>query len=322
MNTFNRDEIAKTLALKKADRDGDRVDTITHFNSDRFFNLVGTDPGDYKVAAGISSLAAGDSSDGLVRISNATTQGVQDGAFVSSPQAFVNRSHSGYFGIVNSEEGYQNLTRFLFGDLRADGFLAIDELSLPPEVQAELDAAKTVHASYLFEVAVSIRGKTWQLHRRTVYDGSAIFRKFDDMFPKRGQKRVFDATQSPLLFNVFLDQDQRVDMLRPSVAFAVDLCVRVPDYQVDNFLFLKNHFEGGYLFRDMLTVEATPPSPNNDNQWLVQYQFASKRGEPMQTCKMTDQSDSRLTFEIPVIQPNPPGIKARLRVVARPWNDW
>jgi hypothetical protein len=32
--------------------------------------------------------------------------------------AYVYRSHSGYYGIVNSEEGYQNLTRFLFGDVR------------------------------------------------------------------------------------------------------------------------------------------------------------------------------------------------------------
>ena len=31
--------------------------------------------------------------------------------------AFVHRSHSGRYGIVNSEEGYQNLRRFLLGDL-------------------------------------------------------------------------------------------------------------------------------------------------------------------------------------------------------------
>ena len=46
--------------------------------------------------------------------------------------AYVYRSHSGYYGIVNSEEGYQNLTRFLFGDVRIDGSLEVRDITLPP----------------------------------------------------------------------------------------------------------------------------------------------------------------------------------------------
>jgi len=93
-----------------------------------------------------------------VRIENATTHGPgPDGKDVSSPRAFVNRSHSGNYGIVNSEEGYQNLTRFLFGALRVDGILDIDDITLPMEVQKEFMAGKKVRASYQFEVAVSVR---------------------------------------------------------------------------------------------------------------------------------------------------------------------
>ena len=99
------------------------VDVITNFDSGRVFNLVGTNPGDYKAAAGLSSIAVGDASDGLVRIKNATTRGRHAKGFTHSPQAFVHRSHSGFFGIVNSEEGYQNLFDFSFGDVRADGRL-------------------------------------------------------------------------------------------------------------------------------------------------------------------------------------------------------
>jgi hypothetical protein len=318
MNTFNRDEIAKLLALKKQDRDGENADTVTLFDPARIFNLVGTNPGDYKAAAGLSSFAVGDASDGLVRISNATTRGWEGDKLVSSPQAFVNRSHSGYFGIVNSEEGYQNLVRFLFGDVRADGHLEIDELTLPPEVQKAHDEGKEVRASYLFEVVVSIRGKQWQLHRRTANEHSAIFRMFDDLFPKRRGQRKPDRSESPGLFNVFLDMGQ--SQTGKSLAFAVDLCVRVPEYEVDGFLFLKNHFEGGYLFRDMILVEATPPATEK-SAWKIEYRFASQTGQAANTAPIVAEDDDSLTFEIPVEQPKPPGIKARLRVVTGFWNN-
>ena len=324
MNTFNRDEIARVLGLTKQQRDGDNVDIITNFDASRVFNLVGTNPGDYKSAGGLSSFAVGDASDGLVRIKNATTRGREGREILPSPQAFVNRSHSGYFGIVNSEEGYQNLTRFLFGDVRADGYLEIDELTLPPAVQKEYDAGKKVRASYLFEVSVSIRGKTWQLHRRAANENSAIFRKFDDLFSKwDSKKKVWlpDRTSSPMLFNVFLDMGQ--SQTGKTLAFAADLCVRVPEYEVNGVLFFKNHFEGGYLFRDMVMLEATPPATETaaPTDWKIEYRFASKPGQTRLATIVADDDDV-LTFDIPVEQPNPPGIKARLRVETRFWNDW
>lgn len=319
INTFNREEMARYLGLKKQDRDGDAVNIVTNFDPDRIFNLVGTNPGDYKVAAGLSSVGAGETSDGLVRIANATTRGWEDGVLKSSPNAFVHRSHSGYFGIVNSEEGYQNLIRFLYGDVRADGYLDIDELTLPPDVQKEYEAGKQVRASYLFEITVSIRGKQWQLHRRTANENSAIFQPFDDLFPKSSSKkkeRVPDRTKSPLLFNVFLDRNQ--SQTGKTLAFAVDLCVRVPEYEVDGFLFLKNHFEGSYLFRDLITLEATPPASDAD-EWKIDYVFASRRGQPAQQATVVE-TDDELVFEIPIEQPQPPGIKAKLRVVTTFWN--
>jgi hypothetical protein len=321
INTFNREEIAKLLALKKTDRVGDAVDVLTQFEAERAFNLVGTNPGDYKAAAGAASLAVGDASDGLVRIGNATTRAWKGDQLVASPQAFVHRSHSGYYGIVNSEEGYQNLVRFLFGDVRADGWLDIDELTLPPEVQREHDKGKEVRASYIFEVVVSVRGKQWQLHRRTASENSAIFRKFDDLFPvdKKTRKRAPNREASPMLFNVFLDMKQRVDPTRNSLAFSADICVRVPEYTIDGFLFLKNHFEGGYLFRDLLTIEATPPATAND-AWKIEYRFANQGNEPKQA-EIVDTEDM-LSFEVPIEQLKRPGIKATLRVETRFWNTW
>lgn len=70
----------------------------------KVFCVVGTDSKDY---GAIPSLAVGPKSDGLVRIENAYVKGAH--------RAFIYRSHSGRYGEVNSEEGYQNLRRFLFG---------------------------------------------------------------------------------------------------------------------------------------------------------------------------------------------------------------
>ncbi|MBA2417139.1 MAG: hypothetical protein H0V64_14890 [Geodermatophilaceae bacterium] len=80
------------------------------FPADRLFCLVGTNPADYVAARGLSSRVVGARSDGLVQIDNAYVMGAH--------RAIVHRSHSGRYGIVNSEEGYQNLRRFLFGSLQ------------------------------------------------------------------------------------------------------------------------------------------------------------------------------------------------------------
>lgn len=80
------------------------------FDVRRVFCLVGTNATDY----GLVEKAVGPRSDGLVHIDNAYVR--------QAHRAFVHRSHSGRYGLVNSEEGYQNLRRFLFGtyEVRAD----------------------------------------------------------------------------------------------------------------------------------------------------------------------------------------------------------
>ena len=203
-NNFNRKRMAGYLGLPE----GDDVSIVKNFPPDRIFNLVGTNPRDYTAAHGLSAWGAGDASDGLVCIENATTHGPgPNGKDISSPRAFVHRSHSGHYGIVNSEEGYQNLTRFLFGELRLDGILDIDDISLPIELQKELKAGKKIKASYQFEIAVSVRGCQWQMTRREVRENSASFRTYEELFPGAEEtKRSPDRTKSPHLFSVFLDQ--------------------------------------------------------------------------------------------------------------------
>jgi hypothetical protein len=126
-----------------------------------------------------------------------------------------------------------------------------------------------------------------------------------------------------MLFNVFLDmgQSQTKNSDRPTLAFAADICVRATEYEVDGRLFFKNHYEGGYLFRDMVTLEAAPPTLANPT-WTIKYQFASQSGKEPLSVEELKEGEGVLAFDIPIEQPNPPGIKARLHVETRFWNDW
>lgn len=322
VNNFNREKMAEYLDVPK----GDDVSLVTNFPPERIFNLIGTNPRDYAVAGGISAWAVGDASDGLVRIENATTHGPSTvGNDVNSPRAFVNRSHSGYYGIVNSEEGYQNLTRFLFGTLRVDGILDIDDITLPLEVQKEFDKGKTVRASYQFEVAASVRGCQWQVTRREVRENSAIFRSYNDLFPGQdGTQRLPDRSKSPHLFSIFLDPNKSVKTSK-SVSFAFDLKVLVPDYEVDGVIFLKRHYEGGFIFRELILVEAFPDAQALDG-WRIKYGFQDiNPGKPGvdAVTRLLDSgvaSTPGLAFDIPIEQKIRPGLRGKLRIETRLWS--
>jgi pimeloyl-ACP methyl ester carboxylesterase len=104
--------------VRKGSKDWDPRIMVGSFPPQRVLSIVGTNARDYEVAHGLSSLAVGEQSDGLVAIANAYVK--------TSPRAYVHRAHSGRYGLVNSEEAYQNLKRFLFGTLRVE--IAFEEL--------------------------------------------------------------------------------------------------------------------------------------------------------------------------------------------------
>lgn len=319
---FNRNRMAQYLALPAQ---ADDVSEVKNFPPERVFNLVGTNPADYLVLRGLSSWAVGEESDGLVCIKNATTYGVDSstGKKINSPRAFAHRSHSGHYGIVNSEEGYQNLTRFLFGSVRVDGILDVRDVVLPEEIQEHYDRGDAVRASYRFEIIATVRGSQWQLHRRTVRENSAIQRLYDELFPKgadgsRGAQQEF----SPHLFSVFLDPRKSMNEETKSVAFAFDLSVLVPDYQVDGVLWLNKHYEGGYLYRELILVEATPNGQEADD-WRLTYGYQSETPNvAAQQASAGQLDDGGLTFSIPINSPSGhrPGISAVLRIELRKWN--
>jgi hypothetical protein len=113
-----------------------RVPYFSALPAERFLSLVGTNPGDYEAALGWSSRAVGVKSDGLVQIRNAYVKG--------SNRAYIHRSHSGRYGLVNSEEGYQNLQRFLFGNLKVALSLSNLDLDTSNDTVWQADVALAI----------------------------------------------------------------------------------------------------------------------------------------------------------------------------------
>lgn len=254
LNNFNRKFMADYLSLP----DDDDVSSLDgHFEPDRFFCLIGTNHNDYEVARGWSSRLAGEMSDGLVRIKNACVRG--------APRAFVHRSHSGPFGIVNSEEGYQNLVRFLFGNVRINGVLEIEHLPLPPSVRrAREQDDQEIRASYYFESTLSPRPNeddVFLLSERRKTNHSAVLRRYDEMFKPASEGLV--AARWPTLFSVFLDTTKIA--VGRTLVFTVELCISATDYEIDGVLFFDKTLPGENIYRDTLCIRATA----GENGWRI-----------------------------------------------------
>jgi hypothetical protein len=110
------------------------------FDPKEVFCLIGTDPKDY----GLSRVVVGPKSDGLVRIEHAYVR--------KAHRAYVHKSHSGSYGEVNSEEGYQNLRRFLFGRWHVQ----VNFTGLPHYPNDEAEAARW--SVWQADLRLAIRG--------------------------------------------------------------------------------------------------------------------------------------------------------------------
>ena len=249
LSNFNRKEIKKFLAINGGQTNANSLDN--KFPEEHFFSLVGTDSEHYDVAMGASKMLTGKLGDGLVRIENAYVH--------NAPRAYVHRSHSGQYGIVNSEEGYQNLTRFLFGDIRTSARLVIDNLPLSKELKKAKSKGKKIKGSYYFEVSVSTRGSRYYLDQRAISHQSAIFRTYDEMFKPAANS----VARMPTLFSISLDSN-RIAKGGKEVVFAVDLRVTTTDFEVDGLFWDKN-LPDRRLFNDRLVIQL-PKKISKDTQ--------------------------------------------------------
>ena len=109
-----------------------------------------------------------------------------------------------------------------------------------------------------------------------------------------------------------------------SVSFAFDMKVLVPDYEVDGLLFMKRHYEGGFIYRELLLVEAFPDDKALGG-WRIKYGYQDinpgKPGVEAVTRPLVgDNAKGGLAFDIPIEQKARPGLRGTLRIEARPWS--
>lgn len=323
-NTFSRKEMVKYLNLTNiaAKFDG-RVDLIPEsaLSPDRIFCMIGTNRGDYEVLQGAVRAFVGSGSDGLVRIDNASLWGIKtDGNDRLVPNcetqvatAYAYRSHSGFFGIVNSEEAYQNLIRFLFGDVRVDIYLDIESVSLPPAVEEQVKAGKTLEAGYQFEFRAAPKGKRWFLTRRQSVEDSPACRSHEDLTGKNKNRR------SIYLSSVFLSKWAKVDS-DPSLSYSMTVAVKTPDYVIDRRFLPDVHYEGTDLFRGTATVKLTPPPVDNPKaDWHVSLSWNDDITAPVEEDMHFQDKQSSHDIALPFEQSRAPGIKGVLRLKVRPW---
>ena len=225
--------------------DDEPLDSLNgRYPAERVFCLVGTDSRDYGAALGLSKHAVGPLSDGLVQIRNAAVRG--------GPRAFVHRSHGGHYGLVNSESGYQNLSRFLFGDTRVVVEMTDVEVVLPRRVARAAKGRREAGVAYHIDTVFSVRGLPVELSRRAYSEGSAIFRTYEQL--TGGPTRLFTA---------FLLRRARVVRRRRSSGFALRIEIRVPDYHAGGRP-AGDYYEGGLLFVDKLNVEVAHAEDGRD----------------------------------------------------------
>jgi hypothetical protein len=326
IDNFNQKKMAKYLDIEAVFKKTGRVDWLPEesFPSRNVFCMVGTNRGDYDVAAGLSRTFAGNGSDGLVRVANASVWGTNAAGKVSEPcaTAYAYRAHSGRYGIVNSEEAYQNLVRFLFGDLRVDLWLDVTHIGVPQELE-QADEDGELSALYQFEVLAAPRGKRWFLTRRTSEEDSVAVRDHATL-----RKASVKKPESIYLSSIFLANRFKVNAQRPTLAYSLTLAVRVPDYEVNKKFWPNRHYEGENLFRNSIVVEMTPPD-SEGGKWKATYNWqnndvgqSSKPVTPKQL-KQSDDGTAEITFDFATgdaTPPRSPGIAGQLRFVVSHWN--
>ena len=285
-DNFGLEKMYRFLTPKALDAVPDDFDPRTmpkaQFDPEHVFCIVGTNASDYAVAAGLSRSAVGPQSDGLVQI---------DSAYVhDAHRAYIHRSHSGRYGMVNSEEGYQNLQRFFFGNVKV-------HMSL---VNFVLDYSENANVaipdiSYFVETQVSVRGLAVLMHERTIQHYCA------DTISEAIYRDRYNNPENELpLFTSFL-LDKRQDR---TMRYMIRIALYKQQYD-GGFLVFGDHIERLPLWSDSLIVQLQSneePAANGQGlRYSTQYSWASKSLDPANDMTPVVMPDGRVILEAPLV---------------------
>lgn len=312
VRNFNRKVMADYLCLPASWKKKGRVTSLNNaFPPERFFCFIGSNHQDYNAFMRLSQKGTGPMSDGLVMIKNASVDG--------APRAMAHRSHSGHYGIVNSEEGYQNLRRFLFGDVRVHVLLNCQKITLPESIQKLKDSGKTIRASYNIETQANVRGAVYKLNERRADQNSAILRSYD---------RLVQAKKSEYLFSGFLSRNLRATAPTEDdnneLVFVIRVSIDTPVFEVDRKFWFDDHLDGVTFLDATITLKVS----FDDNGARVRYdlQQASNgsvvKDRPATVKKMRGYSQIRVPLGQAAEGQNGgrQSFAGELLVNAKPWN--
>jgi len=267
------------------------------FDAQRVFCVVGTNAADYEVARGLSRTIVGPQSDGLVQIESASVS--------KAPRAYVHRSHSGRYGMVNSEEGYQNLRRFLFGDIRVHMMMCDFDLDYSQNTGSR-------EVTYQFEIQVALRGSLIVMHDRSEGHYSAVALNKD-------QYREQTTKGGLPLYTTFMLKQLSPD---GKMRYMVRLAVYSKTFE-QGFLSLTNHVERLPLWSDYMIAELRP-SNGGDYRYDGYFQWASLSVDPGKMTKMDTEETPAGTVDglvpLPERGQRVLGEKARIRLATSDWS--
>lgn len=245
------------------------------FPVEDLFCLVGSNSHDYDVASGLSAKAVGTRSDGLVQMDNAAVQG--------APLAIVHRSHSGRYGIVNSEEGYQNLQRFLFGDLKVD--VELVGFSVGQGAQDDVE--------FQLDTALVIRGLPVLVHEQSAAHHCPV---------RIEHWKEGNTIDSPVpLLTTFLSSKADRPEQEPRLRHALKLRLMSIREREQRFL-LDDHMEQTEDWQDTLLVDIEPPSdsqalPRAWAAWNSTIPTSVRDWNPTGTKPLKDTDDTELRWQ-------------------------
>ena len=219
------------------------------FPVERVFCIVGTNAADYDVAMGMSKKSVGPQSDGLVQIESAYVKGAS--------RAYIHRSHSGRYGMVNSEEGYQNLRRFLFGEVRVQA--AINEISASVAGKTFLQA----------EASVALRGLPVLMHERTTSHYCPIILSNGDHQCKEGHH----------IYTFFLIPRETGRENEKTARYALRLAI-FEFRKNDSFFDFSDHLEQTPLWNDHLLVDINVQHKGEEHVYSAEYRWNMEAKSP------------------------------------------
>jgi hypothetical protein len=269
------------------------------------FCLIGSNPEDYDDFFGLSSKSVGPKSDGLVQMDNAVVEGAH--------RAVVHRSHGGRFGVVNSEEGYQNLQRFLFGDLQVKlETVGFDVGSrYPRDLEFQMD------------VGLAIRGLPVLVHEQSAaHHCPVLVERLRDGDPIDSPKPLLTTFLSSAAPRPFADGAE-VSRLRHALRLRL-MAIR----EEGKTLSLEDHMEQTEEWVDTLMVDIQPPDethplPQAWGVWTSGLEKTLQEWNPSDSDSLEDLEKDRTDYwvgeiPVPVVARYLLGDSARIRITVTP----